>query len=222
MYNAFWQHALFVRGQLFSVKTFDRSPNGCQVIGEGAETIFGCLPCRRYLSPRVSPSRAPVFSCAHYFQAPATQAINFQVFFCLLYRFYLKLHFHKFQSIANYWGKCLSDQTRKTTFKVIEKYRYGLWKLYQNTLIPLSENECCKEKREIWFWLHTTVASVERAKSYSTIREKIIPAFLWIKAVTHDWKWQNQLICFKLFTQTLTSFYWKGLLCNILNMCFFK
>ena len=24
---------------------------------------------------RVSPSRAPVFSCAHYFQAPATQAI---------------------------------------------------------------------------------------------------------------------------------------------------
>ena len=26
------------------------------------------------LSPRVSPSRAPVFSCAHYFQAPATQA----------------------------------------------------------------------------------------------------------------------------------------------------
>ena len=24
--------------------------------------------------PRVSPSRAPVFSCAHYFQAPATQA----------------------------------------------------------------------------------------------------------------------------------------------------
>ena len=27
------------------------------------------------LSPRVSPSRAPVFSCAYYFQAPATQAI---------------------------------------------------------------------------------------------------------------------------------------------------
>ena len=27
------------------------------------------------LSPRVSPFRAPVFSCAHYFQAPATQAI---------------------------------------------------------------------------------------------------------------------------------------------------
>ena len=25
---------------------------------------------------RVSPSRAPVFSCAHYFQAPATQAIT--------------------------------------------------------------------------------------------------------------------------------------------------
>ena len=28
----------------------------------------------RHLSPRVSSSRAPVFSCAHYFQAPATQA----------------------------------------------------------------------------------------------------------------------------------------------------
>ena len=27
-----------------------------------------------YLSPRVSPSPAPGFSCAHYFQAPATQA----------------------------------------------------------------------------------------------------------------------------------------------------
>ena len=26
------------------------------------------------LSPRVSPFRAPVFSCAHYLQAPATQA----------------------------------------------------------------------------------------------------------------------------------------------------
>ena len=72
MYNAFWQLALFVRGQSFSVKTFDRSRNGCQVIREGA--IFGGLPCRRFLSPRVSSSRAPVFSCAHYFQAPATQA----------------------------------------------------------------------------------------------------------------------------------------------------
>ena len=28
---------------------------------------------------RVSPSRAPVFSCAHYFQAPATQAKSFCV-----------------------------------------------------------------------------------------------------------------------------------------------
>ena len=28
----------------------------------------------RHASPRVSPSRAPVFSCAHHFQAPATQA----------------------------------------------------------------------------------------------------------------------------------------------------
>ena len=40
MYNAFWRHALFVRGQSFSVKTFDRSRNGCQVIGEGAGNNF--------------------------------------------------------------------------------------------------------------------------------------------------------------------------------------
>ena len=38
------------------------------------ETIFGGLPCRRSLTPRVSPSRAPVFSFTHYFQAPATQS----------------------------------------------------------------------------------------------------------------------------------------------------
>ena len=43
----------------------------------------------------VSFSRAR-FSCTHYFQAPATQAINFQVFFCLLYRFYLNYIFTNF------------------------------------------------------------------------------------------------------------------------------
>ena len=36
MYNAFWRHALFVRGQSSSVKTFERSRNGCQVIRLGA------------------------------------------------------------------------------------------------------------------------------------------------------------------------------------------
>ena len=47
----------------------------------------------------------------------------------LVFKIYLKLHFHTFQSIANYWWKLYSDQTRKTnTFKAIEKYRYGLWK----------------------------------------------------------------------------------------------
>ena len=40
----------------------------------GRQAIFGCLPGKRSLSPRVPPSRAPVFSCPHYFQAPATQA----------------------------------------------------------------------------------------------------------------------------------------------------
>ena len=38
------------------------------------ETIFGGLPCRRSITPCVSPSRASVLSFAHYFQAPATQA----------------------------------------------------------------------------------------------------------------------------------------------------
>ena len=74
MYNTFWRHALFVRGQSSSVKTFDRSRNGCQVIRLGRQAIFGGLPGRRSLSPHVSPSRAPVFSCVHYFQAPTTQA----------------------------------------------------------------------------------------------------------------------------------------------------
>ena len=40
MYNAFWQHALFLRGQSFSVKTFDISHNGCQVIRSGAGNDF--------------------------------------------------------------------------------------------------------------------------------------------------------------------------------------
>ena len=40
--------------------------------GEGAPARKA--PENRSLSPRVSPFRAPVFSRAHYFQAPATQA----------------------------------------------------------------------------------------------------------------------------------------------------
>ena len=64
MYNAFWRHALFVRGQSFSVKTYDRSRNRCQVIGEGAGDDFRgpsvqALP----LPSRVSFSRAGFFLC---------------------------------------------------------------------------------------------------------------------------------------------------------------
>ena len=40
------------------------------------EKIFGGLPCRRSITPCVSPSRAFVLSFAHYFQAPATQATH--------------------------------------------------------------------------------------------------------------------------------------------------
>ena len=39
MYNAFWRHALFVRVQSFSVKTFDRSRNGCHVIALRANDV---------------------------------------------------------------------------------------------------------------------------------------------------------------------------------------
>ena len=64
MYNAFWRLALFLRGQSFSVKTFDRSRNGCQVIREGAGNDFRgpsvqALP----LPSRVSFSRARFFLC---------------------------------------------------------------------------------------------------------------------------------------------------------------
>ena len=45
---------------------FKPSPN--------SHTDLQTFPRWGSLSPRVSPSRAPVFSCAHYFQAPATQA----------------------------------------------------------------------------------------------------------------------------------------------------
>ena len=37
---------------------------------------FRGLPCRRSLTPRLSPLRAPVLSFTHYFRAPATQASN--------------------------------------------------------------------------------------------------------------------------------------------------
>ena len=50
MYNAFWRHALFVRGQSFSVKTYHRSRNRCQVIEEGAGNDFrgpSVLACSR-------------------------------------------------------------------------------------------------------------------------------------------------------------------------------
>ena len=64
MYNAFWQHALFVRGQSFSVKTFDRTCNGCQVIRLGAANDF-CGPSGQALPlpSRVSFSRAHFFLC---------------------------------------------------------------------------------------------------------------------------------------------------------------
>ena len=79
MYNAFWRLALFVRGQSFSVKPFDRSRNGCQVIRLGGGKRFSwafragtpsplaCLILARpfFLVPTTSKrhySQAPLFS----------------------------------------------------------------------------------------------------------------------------------------------------------------
>ena len=119
MYNAFWWHALFVRGQSFSVKTFDRSRNGCQVIGEGRETIFGGLPRRRSLSPRVSASRAHVLSFAHYFQAPATQ--NTQAKCCANTR--CKPNFCNNCEIRKFWPK------KMQTF-ASDKKGAKFWRIY--------------------------------------------------------------------------------------------
>ena len=60
--------------------------------------------------------------------------IDFKVFCLLLswwYWFYLKLHFEKLQSKISQWRKFYSDNS---TFKAFEEYRYGLRKLYRNTL----------------------------------------------------------------------------------------
>ena len=40
MYNDFWRQALFMRGQSFFVKIFDRSRSGCKVIRLGAGDDF--------------------------------------------------------------------------------------------------------------------------------------------------------------------------------------
>jgi len=45
-----------------------------EVVGERENGRARGRHAKGSLSPRVSPSRAPVFSRAHYFQAPATQA----------------------------------------------------------------------------------------------------------------------------------------------------
>ena len=52
------------------------------------ETIFGGLPCRRSLTPCVSPSRVPILSFARYFQAPAMQAKHISMYY------YLQTHFN--------------------------------------------------------------------------------------------------------------------------------
>ena len=85
MYNAFWRHALFVRGQPFSVKTFDRSRSGCQVIRLGAENDFrGPSGQAPPLPSRVS------LSCARSFLRPLLSSASFatQVIYAMTDRSY--------------------------------------------------------------------------------------------------------------------------------------
>ena len=54
----------------------------------GDEMILVGLLGRRSLSPCMSPSQAPVLSCADYFQVPATQANFVQIYFLNLTEYY--------------------------------------------------------------------------------------------------------------------------------------
>ena len=70
------------------------------------------------LSPRVSPSRAPVFSCAHYFQTPATQAIYLQIYESLFKAFLLPqwkryhVYYDELFNTAKYLDARWRSQTR--------------------------------------------------------------------------------------------------------------
>ena len=75
MYNA-----LFVPGQSFSVKIFDRSRNGCQ--DRGRETIFMGLSGRPFLSPRVSP-RLPVLYYAQILLSACVLSLSLSLFLSL-------------------------------------------------------------------------------------------------------------------------------------------
>ena len=66
----------------------------------------------------------------------------------IVYRFYLKLHFHKFQSIASYWWKCYNDWTRKKSLlRPLNNIGMTSEKLYRNTL-----HSTCLRCLRIVFW----------------------------------------------------------------------
>ena len=74
-------------------------------------------------------SQCWIFSC---------WSINFKVVLfivVIVISIYLKLHFHKFQSIANCWLRFYSDQTRiKSLLKRLKYIGMASEKLYRNTL----------------------------------------------------------------------------------------
>ena len=105
MYNAFWRHALFVRGQSFSVKTYDRSRNRCQVIEEGAGDDFRgpsvqALP----LPSRVSFSRARFFLCP-LLPSACYAGYQFPSFFLFIISILLKTAFSQISIHSQLLGK---------------------------------------------------------------------------------------------------------------------
>ena len=86
-------------------------------------------------------SQCWIFSC---------WSINFKVVLfivVIVISIYLKLHFHKFQSIANCWLRFCSDQTRiKSLLKRLKYIGMASEKLYRNTLSFL---------RKTFLWLQS-------------------------------------------------------------------
>ena len=125
MYNTFWQHALFVRGQSFSVKTFDRSRNGCQVIRLGAGNDF-CGPSGQALP---LPSRVS-FSRANFFLCPLLPK-------CLLRLFSISITFYK--TICNRFRNLDTCLTYIDTLKFIPGEARDLLRIAPKTVIDLPE-----------------------------------------------------------------------------------
>ena len=147
MYNAFWRHGLFVRGQSFSVKAFDSSRNCCQVIGEGAGKDFrGPSVQALHLPPRFSFSSARFFLCpllpsAFYAGYRVDEAVSWTQRF-LTRKFYL-------------WQTNLKGNVcRNSTFEVNrKKNETGRLCITSNNRAAIFVSISCEERHNKPFWL---------------------------------------------------------------------